>query len=89
GRWGGEEFLLLLPGADEEGAAQLAERVRVALAARRVPGAPDLRVTASFGVAEYEPESGTEELLAAADGALYRAKRAGKNRVERAVRARF
>jgi diguanylate cyclase (GGDEF)-like protein len=87
GRWGGEEFLLLLPGADEEGAAQLAERVRVALAERGIPSAPELRVTASFGVAEYAGETNTEELVAAADGALYRAKRAGKDRVERAARA--
>jgi diguanylate cyclase (GGDEF)-like protein len=89
GRWGGEEFLLLLPGADEEGAAQLAERVRVALAARSIPSAPGLRVTASFGVAEYAGETNSEQLLEAADGALYRAKRAGKDRVERAARAAF
>ena len=89
GRWGGEEFLLLLPGADEEGAAQLAERVRIGLAAREHPGVPGLRVTASFGVAEYAGETNTEQLVAAADGALYRAKRAGKNRVERAARAAF
>ena len=89
GRWGGEEFLLLLPGADEEGAVQLAERIRVALAARSIPGAPGLRVTASFGVAEYAGESNSEELVAAADRALYRAKRAGKDRVERAVSAAF
>jgi diguanylate cyclase (GGDEF)-like protein len=89
GRWGGEEFLLLLPGADEEGAAQLAERVRVALAARSIPGVADLRVTASFGVAEYAGETNTEQLVAAADGALYTAKRAGKNRVERAAQAVF
>ena len=89
GRWGGEEFLLLLPGADEEGAAQLAERVRVGLAERSIPGAPGLRVTASFGVAEFGSGSSVEQLLTAADGALYRAKRAGKNRVERAVPAAF
>jgi diguanylate cyclase (GGDEF)-like protein len=89
GRWGGEEFLLLLPGADEEGAAQLAERVRVRLAERNIPGAPGLRVTASFGVAEYSGESNSEQLVVAADGALYRAKRGGKNRVERAQRATF
>jgi diguanylate cyclase (GGDEF)-like protein len=89
GRWGGEEFLLLLPGADEEGAAQLAERLRIALAARGFPGVPGLRVTASFGVAEYGGETNTEQLLAAADRALYRAKRAGKDRVERAARAAF
>jgi diguanylate cyclase (GGDEF)-like protein len=83
GRWGGEEFLLLLPGADEEGAAQLAERVRVGLSSRTIPSAPGLRVTASFGVAEYVPQSDTAQLVDAADGALYRAKRAGKNRIER------
>jgi diguanylate cyclase (GGDEF)-like protein len=87
GRWGGEEFLLLLPGADAEGAAQLADRVRVELAGRRIPGVPGLRVTASFGVAEYAGQSNTEQLVAAADAALYRAKRAGKDRVERAVSA--
>jgi diguanylate cyclase (GGDEF)-like protein len=89
GRWGGEEFLLLLPGADEEGAVQLAERVRIELAGRSVPSVPGLRVTASFGVAEYAGETNTEELVAAADGALYRAKREGKDRVERAARAAF
>jgi len=89
GRWGGEEFLLLLPGADEDGAAQLADRVRLGLAARSIPSVPGLRVTASFGVAEYAGETNTEQLVAAADSALYRAKRAGKDRVERAARATF
>lgn len=89
GRWGGEEFLLLLPGADEEGAVQLAERVRLGLAARRIPSVPGLGVTASFGVAEYAGETNTEQLVAAADSALYRAKRAGKDRVERAAQAAF
>jgi diguanylate cyclase (GGDEF)-like protein len=89
GRWGGEEFLLLLPGADEEGAVQLAERIRVALADRSIPGAPGLSVTASFGVAEYAGESNTDDLVVAADGALYRAKRAGKDRVARAVQPAF
>lgn len=91
GRWGGEEFILLLPGADEEGAAQLAERIRVALADRSIHGAPGLAVTASFGVAEYAGESNSDDLhlVVAADGALYRAKRAGKDRVVRAVQAAF
>jgi diguanylate cyclase (GGDEF)-like protein len=87
GRWGGEEFLLLLPGADGEGAAHLAERIRIGLTERSIPSVPDLRVSASFGVAEYAGESTTEQLVAAADSALYRAKRAGKDRVERAVPA--
>ncbi|HJU37087.1 MAG TPA: diguanylate cyclase [Gaiellaceae bacterium] len=89
GRWGGEEFLLLLPGADEEGAAQLADRVRVALFDRAIASAPGLRVTASFGVAEHAGQANTEQLLDAADSALYRAKRGGRNRVERAVPAAF
>lgn len=89
GRWGGEEFLILLPGADEEGAAQLADRLRLALASRDVSGAPGLRVTASFGVAEYAGQANTEQLVDAADSALYRAKRAGRDRVERAVPAAF
>ena len=89
GRWGGEEFLLLLPGADLDGAIQFADRVRIGLAARTIPSAPGLRVTASFGAAEYRGESNSEELVEAADRALYRAKRAGKDRVERAVAAAF
>jgi len=89
GRWGGEEFLLLLPGADEEGAAQLAERIRIGLGGRSIPGAPGLRVTASFGVAEYAGESNSEQLVVAADSALYEAKRAGRDRVERAQPAPF
>lgn len=89
GRWGGEEFLLLLPGADEEGAMQLADRVRSALAARSIPGVPGLRVTASFGVAQYAGETNTEQLVAAADSALYRAKRGGKDRVASAAQTTF
>ena len=83
GRWGGEEFLLLLPGADEDGAVQLADRIRAALSSRTIPAAPGLRVTASFGVAERASSSDTEQLVAAADEALYRAKRAGRDRIER------
>jgi diguanylate cyclase (GGDEF)-like protein len=89
GRWGGEEFVLLLPGTDAEGGIQLAERVRYALAERTIlaPDGTALRVTASFGVAAYPPAPGEPELVAAADEALYRAKREGKNRVEAALGA--
>jgi diguanylate cyclase (GGDEF)-like protein len=82
-RWGGEEFAVLLPGTHANGALVVAERVRARLADRVVltaDGAP-VQVTASFGVASY-PDAGSETaLLAAADAALYAAKRAGRNRV--------
>jgi diguanylate cyclase (GGDEF)-like protein len=89
GRWGGEEFLLILPGTDAAGGAQVAERIRVALAGRIVlsaDGSP-IPVTASFGVASTPPASTAAELFAAADAALYEAKRNGKNRVETAPEA--
>ena len=89
-RWGGEEFLLVLPGTDLEGGAQVAERIRLALAGRivlSVDGTP-IPVTASFGVAASPPATTASELFAAADAALYEAKRAGKNRVETAAGAR-
>jgi diguanylate cyclase (GGDEF)-like protein len=86
GRWGGEEFLLVLPGTDLAGGAQVAERIRAALANRMVlvDGTP-IPVTASFGVAAVPPEKTASELFAAADTALYEAKRAGKNRVQAAA----
>jgi two-component system cell cycle response regulator len=87
GRWGGEEFLLILPGTDLEGGAQVAERIRFSLARRIVlaaDGTP-IPVTASFGVAATPPARTGSELFAAADAALYEAKRAGKNRVATAA----
>jgi diguanylate cyclase (GGDEF)-like protein len=83
-RWGGEEFLLVLPGTDADGAVQLAERIRLALADRTLvtPEGVPVRITASFGVAEHSSESDASRLVAAADAALYQAKRAGKNRSE-------
>jgi diguanylate cyclase (GGDEF)-like protein len=83
-RWGGEEFAVILPHTGLDGAARLAERLRQAIAERQIP-TPDgrsVRVTASFGVAAL-PGNGTTqvELTAAADDAVYRSKRAGKNRV--------
>jgi diguanylate cyclase (GGDEF)-like protein len=82
-RYGGEEFAVLLPETGLEGAEQLARRLQVALLALRVPeiGGDHAPVTASFGVAAFPAARSAEELLSAADGALYRAKAAGKNRV--------
>jgi diguanylate cyclase (GGDEF)-like protein len=90
GRWGGEEFLLLLPGADGEGGAQFADRVRSALTERSFRGkdAAVFTVTCSFGVAQHIAGGDERELFAAADRALYRAKRRGKNCVELNERVR-
>jgi diguanylate cyclase (GGDEF)-like protein len=84
GRWGGEEFLLLLPGADAVGGAQLADRIRESLSERSLIGRDGevVTVTCSFGVAQHRNGGGERELFAAADRALNSAKRGGKNRVE-------
>lgn len=82
-RYGGEEFAAILPGADEAGALQLAERLRHAIEKSQVVAeGARLSVTASFGLAVW-PADGSDaaSLLAAADRALYAAKAAGRNRV--------
>ncbi|HVW88183.1 MAG TPA: diguanylate cyclase [Gaiellaceae bacterium] len=86
GRWGGEEFALILTNTDVEGGVRLAERARAAIEGRSVelPEGETLRVTASFGVAAFPGQHDAEQLFAAADAALYEAKRTGKNRVVRA-----
>jgi diguanylate cyclase (GGDEF)-like protein/PAS domain S-box-containing protein len=86
-RYGGEEFLLVLPGMTKEGARQRAEHVRQAMGAAIVShGQCRIRVTTSLGVAAY-PADGrtTDALIAAADGALYAAKAQGRNRVNLCV----
>jgi diguanylate cyclase (GGDEF)-like protein len=83
GRLGGEEFALLLPETDLRGAQAGAERLRRSLAEQELALADGHvhRVTASFGVAQLAPGQSGDELLRAADAALYRAKAGGKNRV--------
>jgi len=82
GRLGGEEFGLLLPDTDVEGAATAADKLRLRLAA---PAAGRRALTVSFGVAEIEGRVvGADVMLADADRALYAAKRAGRDRVVRA-----
>jgi diguanylate cyclase (GGDEF)-like protein len=88
-RYGGEEMAVVLPQTDIDGAEMLAERIREGVEALRVPrvrGGGVLSVTASFGVASV-PYTAVDRgsLIAAADAALYRAKRGGKNRVARAL----
>ena len=81
GRYGGEEFALILPETDLTGALRLAERLRAKLEASAVelPSGKTLTATASFGVAVSVGLSAPEQLVAAADEELYAAKAAGKN----------
>jgi diguanylate cyclase (GGDEF)-like protein len=83
-RYGGEEFVVALPETGREGALELAERIRSRLESASIRGADggeDLAVTTSVGVATLPDSAGdTRELIAAADAALYEAKRTGKNR---------
>ena len=82
GRYGGEEFLVVMPGADLEEGGAAAERLRAAVADCALGDiAPDLRVTVSIGVAELAPDEPLDEAIDRADAALYRAKHAGRNRV--------
>jgi diguanylate cyclase (GGDEF)-like protein len=84
-RYGGEEFAVALPETGLAGAVELAERIRTRIESERVPGVDGqaaLRVTASVGAASIPASAeGARALIAAADAALYEAKRSGKNRV--------
>ncbi len=83
GRWGGEEFVVLLSGSDQQGGLGVAERIRNAIAAARIEddaGEP-IGVSVSIGLAAYCPGEGIETLLGRADAGMYLAKSAGRNRV--------
>jgi diguanylate cyclase (GGDEF)-like protein len=79
GRWGGEEFMIVLPHTDLAGAGRLAEKMRTTIAAHEFSGIG--QQTASFGVAAYRIDDQPNDLVARADAALYEAKHAGRNRV--------
>jgi diguanylate cyclase (GGDEF)-like protein len=90
GRYGGEEFAIVLPGTNLSGARGLSEKIRRNLEELLVttPDGSPFQVTASFGAACFPAQAGVEELVAAADAALYEAKRTGKNRVVTATAKR-
>jgi diguanylate cyclase (GGDEF)-like protein len=84
GRYGGEEFVVLLPDTDEAGAMTTAEKVRETLKGTTIPGL-DYTITGSFGIAASNGGYDTpNQMLAAADHALYRAKAGGRDTIETA-----
>ena len=81
-RYGGDEFVVLAAHVGEADVGMLYERMRAAVAGNPIPTrAGDLSITVSFGVSMWREGETEDELLAAADAALYRAKSAGRNRV--------
>lgn len=86
GRYGGEEFLLILPDCDTPGAIALAERLRLAVASEAIILAEGvIPVTLSLGIATCENFVEASAFIGAADSALYRAKDGGRNRIELAI----
>ncbi len=81
-RYGGEEFICILPGTEKIMAVEMAERLRrdIAQASLSFQTQP-IEITASFGVAQYQPGQRRAELIDEADGLLYKAKQTGRNRV--------
>jgi diguanylate cyclase (GGDEF)-like protein len=82
-RWGGEEFVIMLVGANVKDAYKIAESLRTSLFKAKIliSKGKFLRMTASFGVSEIDGANDLEDLVLEADEAMYKAKKAGKNRV--------
>ena len=81
-RWGGEEFLILLPDTDQAGGIEIANRLRLAVGALQLPNiCIDTTLTVSIGLAQHQLENSLEETIKRADLALYAAKATGRNRV--------
>ncbi len=82
GRYGGEEFLLVIPGSERSTAREIAERLRRAVSSEQISiNDNTIPVTLSLGIAEYNGEQDIDLLIKEADSALYRAKEQGRNRV--------
>jgi len=80
GRFGGEEFVLVLVGTPKDNAVLVAERIRKQMTGLSISDElPDFRISASFGISEHQRGEAVETTLARADAALYEAKRAGRN----------
>lgn len=87
GRFGGEEFLLILPDTEIEDAWYVLDRLRQDLAQIEIPSAPDYVPTFSAGVAEYIPGEARDAFIGRADAAMYEAKGSGRDRVHIAMRS--
>ncbi len=81
GRWGGEEFIVLIAGLEGRRLRDAAERLLALIARSSFPSAPGLEVTASIGVTAARSDDSVESLVARADGRMYEAKGLGRNRV--------
>lgn len=80
GRWGGEEFIVICPHTEQDGAVKLAENLRTHIQNQYMPTVGQM--TASFGVATYRAGEQPKDIVTRADAALYQAKHLGRNRVE-------
>jgi diguanylate cyclase (GGDEF)-like protein len=81
-RYGGEEFIIMLTGAGEKDAAEVGEKIRSAVEAKKFKFKDvNYNATISIGVVEFTNEKTKDELIAKADAALYHAKHTGKNKV--------
>jgi diguanylate cyclase (GGDEF)-like protein len=83
GRYGGDEFILVLAQTDIKGAMASVERIRASIEQNHFPDLkPGFRITVSIGLTEYRPPEEVEEMIARVDSVLYRAKNEGRNRLE-------
>ncbi len=81
GRYGGEEFILILHDATLQTSVELADRIRMQIASLKIPEIRNTKVTMSFGISKFDNQASCQELLREADVALYAAKEQGRNRI--------